>query len=143
MDEVARNPSGLNALLGTATDDDDISVSVVRELPTVIVVVKGEIDLMTVARLSDTLSSEMALGPSALVLDLEGVDFLASMGITALALAEREAAEKGIGLRVVATGRNTLRPLQITGMTELLDVYASRDEALRAAGSSSRPRHGQ
>lgn len=139
MDETSR-VSDLNALVGAGGDDDDMTLSVLREGRGVTVVVNGEIDLMTVARLGDTLSSEMAAGPSVLVVDLDGVGFLASMGITTLALAEREAGEKGIDFRVVASSRSTLRPLQITGMTDLLDVYASRGEALSAAGSGARPR---
>ncbi|HTK62531.1 MAG TPA: STAS domain-containing protein [Pseudonocardia sp.] len=134
--------SDLNALVGTSGDDDDMTLSVLREGRGVTVVVKGEIDLMTVARLSDTLSSELAAAPPVLVVDLDGVGFLASMGITTLALAEREAAQRRIDFRVVASGRTTLRPLQITGMTDLLDVYPSRSEALSAGGSCSRPQQG-
>jgi anti-anti-sigma factor len=93
---------------------------------------------MTVAKLSDTLSEEMEKGPEVLILDLDGVGFLASMGITALALADREAGQKGVDFRVVASGRATLRPLEITGMTDQLDVFSSRGEALSAAGTPRR-----
>jgi anti-anti-sigma factor len=141
MDENSGDsPAGPNALVGTITDDDEISLTVLSDGGLVTVAVRGEIDLMTVTRLSDTLSAEMAKVPAVLVVDLEGVGFLASMGITALALAEREAAEKGIAFRVVASGRGTLRPLQITGMTDLLDVYPSRRAAL--AAGPVRPLHG-
>ena len=136
--------SDLNALVGTATGggdmtDEDMTLTLLRDGGSVTVVVSGEIDLMTVARLSDTLSSEMTKAPAVLIVDLEGVGFLASMGITALALADREAGEKGVDFRVVASGRCILRPLQITGMTDLLDVYASRGAALSSVGASRSP----
>ncbi|MBV8993981.1 MAG: STAS domain-containing protein, partial [Pseudonocardiales bacterium] len=68
--------------------------------------------------------------PELMVVDLEGVGFLGSMGLTALALTERVAREQGVELRVVATSHATLRPLEITGMATDLAVYASRAEAL-------------
>jgi anti-anti-sigma factor len=134
MDEIpGASFAGLNALCGTATDDDDMALAVLRDGETVTVAVNGEIDLMTVARLSETVSSEMAKSPKVLVVDLDGVGFLASMGITALALAERDARDKGIDFRVVASSRATLRPLAITGMTDQLAVYASRADAVSGA----------
>jgi anti-sigma B factor antagonist len=149
MDETS-GVSRVNALAGSASDDDDMTLEVTREGGNVIVAVKGEIDLMTVARLSGTLSSEMGSSepgsseagssetraPSVIVVDLDGVEFLASMGITTLALAAREAAGKQIDFRVVAGHRRTLRPLQITGMTDVLAIYASRAEALSAPRSA-------
>lgn len=138
MDETASAPSDLNALVGTVSDDDDMTLAVLRDDTVVTVVVKGEIDLMTVARFGETLSLEMAKAPPILIVDLDGVEFLASMGITTLALAERDATRAGVDLRIVASGRSTLRPLEITGMTEQLAVYASRGEALSATRPSGR-----
>jgi anti-anti-sigma factor len=144
MDEVPGVASAdLSALCGTVADVDDMTVTVLRDADSVSIIVTGEIDLLTVPRLSDTLSSEMAEKPSILVVDLDGVSFLSSVGITALALAEREARKKKINLRVVASGRITLRPLQITGMTEQLAVYASRPEALGRGGTTGHAQRGR
>lgn len=98
-----------------------------------VVVVAGEIDVLTAARVQETLFAQLSPRPEMMVVDLEGVCFLGSMGLTALALTERVAREQGVELRVVATSRATLRPLEITGMTAELVVYASREQAL--AGS--------
>lgn len=142
MDEASSITSDVNPLAGTVADDDDMTIAVLRDGGSVTVVVKGEIDLMTVTKLSETLSEEISNVPSLLVVDLDGVEFLASMGITALALAEREARGKGIAFRVVASARATRRPLEITGMTEQLEVYQSRAEALAgASGAGTSPPH--
>ncbi|NMH99501.1 STAS domain-containing protein [Pseudonocardia acidicola] len=101
-----------------------------REGDAVVVVVGGEIDLVTGARLGDTLTAELTAGPKVLVVDLEQVRFFTSVGLTALALAQRMAQERGVDLRVVATTRTTLRPLQITGMVDDLAIYPSRTDAL-------------
>lgn len=96
----------------------------------VVVAVGGEIDLVTAARLEQALASAVAARPRVLVVDLDGVEFFTSVGLTALALVQRAAAERHIELRVVATGRATLRPLEITGMLDDLALYPSRAEAL-------------
>lgn len=96
----------------------------------VLVVVSGEIDVVTADRLNATLTAAADEGPKILVVDLEKVQFFGSTGLTALALTQRAARERGVELRVVATSRSTLLPLRITGMMDSLAVYASRAEAL-------------
>ncbi len=113
-----------------------LGLEVQRYGEAVTVVVSGEIDLLTADRLKATLADEISAGPKILVIDLDGVQFFGSMGLSALALTQRAARERGVDLRVVTSGRATLRPLQITGMLDHLAVYASRSEAL--AGCSGR-----
>ncbi len=124
-----------NPLCVSFTDDNGMTLAVLRDGENVTVVIEGEIDLLTVSQMSEALSSELAKSPGVLVVDLDGIGFLASMGISALALAEREASERGIDFRVVASSRTTLRPLEITGMTDQLAVYATRREALLGPGA--------
>jgi anti-sigma B factor antagonist len=102
------------------------------------VVVAGEIDMLTAARMQETLIAQLRPCPKMMVVDLDGVCFLGSMGLTALALTQRVAREQAVELRLVATSRATLRPLEITGMACDLAVYPSRAEAL-ADGSGSGP----
>jgi anti-sigma B factor antagonist len=90
----------------------------------------GEIDMLTAARMQETLVAQLWSRPETVVVDLEGVGFLSSMGWTALALTERVAREQALQLRIVATSRATLRPLEITGMASDLAVYPSRAKAL-------------
>jgi anti-sigma B factor antagonist len=114
--------------------DELLSIKPYRCGAVVVAVVAGEVDMLTAAQMQETLIAELTPPPEMMVIDLEGVCFLGSMGLTALALTERAAREQGVELRVVATSRATLRPLEITGMAGDLAVYASREEAL--AGSS-------
>lgn len=105
---------------------------------TTIVAVSGEVDLMTADQLRTTLLAEVAARPAVLLVDLDGVEFLSSTGLAALALAHRAAVDGGVALSVVATSRATVRPLQVTSMTEELFVFASREDAL-APRSGSEP----
>ena len=112
------------------TTDELLSLESYQCGAAVVVVVAGEIDMLTADRVQETLIAHLSSRPEVMVVDLEGVCFLGSMGLTALALTERAAREQGVELRVVATSRATLRPLQITGMASELVVYASREQAL-------------
>ena len=55
-----------------------------------------------------------------LVVDLDGVTFLDSAGLSVLAGAHRRAAGRDVHLRVLASSRAVIRPLQITGLWDLL-----------------------
>jgi anti-anti-sigma factor len=107
-----------------------LRVSVVRDRGVVVVELAGEVDLVTGARLRAAMATELAARPPVLVIDLDDVLFFSSVGLSSLALAQRDAVELGVELRVVATSNRTLRPLQITGMSEALAIYASRAAAL-------------
>jgi anti-sigma B factor antagonist len=111
-------------------EESPLEVRVQRGEGLTTVRVAGEVDLGTAARLRTILADELAAGPSTLVIDLDQVSFFTSLGLTALALAQRDAQERSIDLRVVATTRATLRPMQITGMIDDLAVYDSYAEAI-------------
>jgi anti-sigma B factor antagonist len=92
--------------------------------------VTGEVDLLSVEVLDDALVAAVAREPALLVIDLTGVSFLASVGMTVLLKAHRDAGS-GTKLRVVAPGRSTVgRALELTGLTEALAVAGTRADAL-------------
>jgi anti-sigma B factor antagonist len=116
-------------------DEEVMTLGVEHVGDVVVVTVGGEIDLVTAARLNDTLGAALAARPRALVIDLDRVQFFTSVGLTALALAQRTAGERGVDLRVVAATRIVLRPLQITGMADDLAIHPTRTDALAAVGA--------
>ncbi len=59
--------------------------------------------------------------------DLHGVTFLDSAGLCVLAAAHRRSVRDGIRLRVLASSRAVVRPMQITGLYDLLDVADSEN----------------
>ncbi|MGW5720001.1 STAS domain-containing protein [Amycolatopsis sp. NPDC003865] len=94
--------------------------------------VAGEVDLLSVEVLDDALAAALARRPALLVIDLTAVSFLASVGMTVLLKAHRDAGD-GTKLRVVTPGRSTVgRALELTGLTEALAVAATRADALSA-----------
>jgi anti-sigma B factor antagonist len=82
--------------------------------------VAGEVDSASAAVLRAELDRALDAGPAELVVDLDGVTFLDSAGLAVLAGAHRRATAYDVRLRVLASGRPVIRPMQITGLWELL-----------------------
>ena len=89
----------------------------------------GELDLATVDHV-DAQLAKATEDVSALVIDLDGLTFLASTGLTLLARWFARSEEHGFSLRVVAGRKLVLRPLQITGLDGVFTIDSSVDEAL-------------
>lgn len=80
----------------------------------------GEIDSSTAPVLREQLTALLDTAVRDITVDLEAVTFLDSAGLCVLAAAHRRALGQGGQLRVVASGRAVVRPLQITGLWDLL-----------------------
>lgn len=102
-----------------------------------VVRVAGVVDMLTARTLVEQLDRALATGPSALIIDLTEVEFLASAGIAALTNAHRIAGH-GCTVAVVAANYATSRPITVTRADREVTVCASMRDALtlldRAAG---------
>ncbi|RSD11558.1 STAS domain-containing protein [Amycolatopsis eburnea] len=91
--------------------------------------VEGALDLALAPKLRQLAERAARSRPALLVIDLTDVTFLASAGMAELVRAHRGQAATA-PLRVVARGRITLRPLELTRLTDELAIYPSLSEAL-------------
>jgi anti-sigma B factor antagonist len=110
----------MSAPRGTA--DLDVRVSTMECGCTVTVV--GDLDTLGAPALGGCLDDLLA-DPDlpAVELDLSGVTFLDSAGLTVLACAHRKAQSAGQVLRMrCGTGRAVLRPLEITGLADVFTI---------------------
>ena len=115
-----------------AARDSGLTVTVHNNGEAVVLEVGGEVDLLTVPPLRDAVMKALQSHPPVLVLDLLSVHFFGSSGLAMLLEAQQFAGEH-TRLRVVADGPATRRPLQITGLDQQLDLYPTREDALRNA----------
>lgn len=99
---------------------DLVRVDVVAQGRTVRVIAAGEVDSSSAPVLDGHLTGVLETSPGELVVDLCAVTFLDSAGLCVLATAHRRAGEKQIAMRVLASSRAVVRPLQITGLWQLL-----------------------
>ncbi|MEV6621598.1 STAS domain-containing protein [Amycolatopsis sp. NPDC051106] len=98
----------------------------------IVVEVTGDVDTTTAPALVQAAEEALAAAPPLLVVDLTAVDFLASPGLTALLTIHRDAGP-GTVVRIVAAGRATLRPIQLTGLEDSLSLFPTREAALTAS----------
>jgi len=115
--------------------DDLIALEREPHASGMIIRVVGDIDLCSYLQLRNELLTALgAIEPhGTVVLDLTKVDFIASVGLTELLMCQQLAITEEVTLRVVASDRRILRPLEITGVDRMLDLYPNVDDALRAA----------
>jgi anti-anti-sigma factor len=106
---------------GTVTLDQQDRTAVLR--------VTGALDLALAPKLQQLFDRALRLDPELVVMDLTGVGFLASAGMAVLVKANRQCPE-ATRLHVVATGRITLRPLEMTRLTDELAVFPTLPAAL-------------
>jgi anti-sigma B factor antagonist len=109
-----------------------MALNVERAEPQVIAV-HGDLDIEGGPLLRDALLEAMKeRSGGRLVVDLEGVDFLDSAGLGVL-VGGRERARSADGdLVLVATGRNVLKVLELTGLDRAFEIHGSREAALSA-----------
>ena len=111
---------------------DLVSIDVTGSAAGVLLTVTGEVDSSTAPSLRSAFDTAFADGAPTLTVDLDGVTFLDSAGLCVLAGAHRRAIEESIALRVIASSRAVVRPLQITGLYDLLAV----ERATSGAGAA-------
>jgi anti-sigma B factor antagonist len=91
--------------------------------------VTGEVDMATAPEVEESIKVALDRGPEVLVVDLSGVSFLASAGMSVLIGGNQLAGER-TDFRLVATGSATLRPMELTGIATTFSIHATRDQAL-------------
>lgn len=98
----------------------------------VVVHAAGEIDLASAPKLREALDGievrPAAKGP--VVLDLTAVTFLGSVGLSLLVEHSRRHRDAGGVLRVVAGNRFVARAIVMTGLSDVLTVFDTLDEAV-------------
>ncbi|MBW8767808.1 MAG: STAS domain-containing protein [Geodermatophilales bacterium] len=99
-----------------------MTIDISGAAPYVRLTAAGEIDSSSAPVLRQHLETVLDTEVTEITVDLSGVTFLDSAGLCVLAAAYRRAAEQDTHLRVLASSRAVIRPLQITGLFDLLQV---------------------
>jgi anti-sigma B factor antagonist len=97
-----------------------VTIDVSTAGPATVVAAAGEIDSTTAPVLRQHLDSLLDGDVRELTVDLGRVSFLDSAGLCVLATAHRRAVRQDVRMRVLASSRAVVRPLQITGLWDLL-----------------------
>ncbi len=111
------------------SESDAITTSVEHRDDITLLTVGEVVDLATAPVLEEAIDGLLAKGPKALIVDLSGVTFLASVGLRLLVSTHDKVGESG-QFAVVASGPITSRPIQLTKLDEVFAMYPTLDEAL-------------
>jgi anti-anti-sigma factor len=99
-----------------------------------VLVLAGEADLMSAARLSEVLAAQLSGGAQHLSVDLSELRFADSASVRALVLTARTLRERGGTLVLLRPQPPVARMLELMGVTELLDVQGTAERAERGDG---------
>lgn len=99
-----------------------------------VVEVIGEVDLGTIDELDQALTQALTGDPVRVVVDMNKVDFLGSVGLSALVKADTHATASGVALLVVSTARVVRRAFEVTGLDQRIPVLDTLDHVLTGTG---------
>lgn len=119
-----------------------LPLHVQREVHGLSIVVRaaGEMDQISVGALEIELRTAIAIAtpPFPVVADLSGLTFFGSAGLNEMLRQQRRATAAGVPLRIVASQRAVLRPITMSGLDQVLDVYPDVPQALSADRQDAR-----
>jgi anti-sigma B factor antagonist len=95
-----------------------------------IVNVSGEIHVSTAPSFREQLTEVIESGGTALVLDLSGVEFIDSTGLSVLLNGLRLVGQRRGRLALVCTNPTVMRLFQITSLDETFDIFEERAAAV-------------
>ncbi len=87
-----------------------------------VVVVAGELSLAEAPILERHLADLLETAPSTVVVDLAGVEFIDSTGLSVLVRAQQQASERGVEFGVQNPRAQAHRLLSLTGLEERLTI---------------------
>ena len=113
----------------TSTNPSPCIVSADWQDSTVIIRCVGVLDMLTSPQLEREMTTALGKQPTALIVDLSRVEFLASCGMSAL-IACHDECEPNVHFAVVADGPATSRPMELIGLTSIIEVRPTVEAAL-------------
>lgn len=94
-----------------------------------VLVVYGELDVMTSPRLHEAISQLLIESPKIVLIDMANVNLVDSAGLGALIVAQRHVADAGGELRLVAVAPHPAKVLAITGLADRFQIFPDTGSA--------------
>jgi anti-sigma B factor antagonist len=110
-----------------------IDVAPGGEAEPALVVLSGEMDIVSTAAFADAMSELESSSPDRVVIDIAGLTFIDSSGINALVQAARAIEARGGRAVLASPAPHVQRVFEITRVGDVVAIAADRDEAARLA----------
>ena len=108
----------------------EIDVTTRQESGCTVVTVVGEVDVYTAPSLDEALTATLAEGNTCVVVDMTGVDFLDSTGLSVLVKALKRIREADGSLDVVVSADRVAKVFRLTGLDKVIPLHAALADAL-------------
>lgn len=95
-----------------------------------VLALKGRLDANTSSTLEQKLLGMIANGDKHLVLDMADLDYISSAGLRVLLIAAKKIGSTDGKLGVASPKDHVREVFDLSGFTDILDLYATRDEAV-------------
>jgi anti-anti-sigma factor len=109
----------------------------------VLVHAKGEVDSSTAGELSSQLEAALQQAESQasrlLIVDLQGVTYFGSAGLNAVLDCHKRGLQAGTSVRLVADNGLVVRPIEVTNLDSVLELYPTLLDALEGRDSEHGP----
>jgi anti-anti-sigma factor len=109
---------------------NEFRIEVTRTDHATMVVVGGELDLVSSVELGEALEDLDGSDPGSVVLDLREVEFMDSSGLAVVVRAHQRAQSAGITFGVVSESPQVRRLMTLTGVNERMPVAQTPEELL-------------
>jgi anti-sigma B factor antagonist len=110
-------------------------IQVIERDDCAVLAVTGELDVATAPQLRQEAVRLSAAGTNNLVVDLSGVEFLDSTGLGVIVGVVKRVRTPGGELAVAGAEDHVLKVFEITRISDVVPMFASRDEACASFGS--------
>jgi len=103
-----------------------------RHPQALVVSLAGSFDALTADQVQSFIGAQLDEGQQHIVVELGQVEFMSSSGIRILVELIRKGRRMGGDLRLAAAQPGVKRTLELSGLTRILQVYSSVEEAVRS-----------
>lgn len=98
-----------------------------------VISVHGEVDLHTAPKVQYAIERAGSNGAQAVVVDMSGIAFMDSTGLSTFMRAKDALAERDVALRLAAPSKAVERIFSVTGFHDYFEIFPSREDALSSS----------
>ena len=95
-----------------------------------VISVHGEVDLHTAPKVRYAIERAGSNGAAAVVVDMSGIAFMDSTGLSTFMRAKDDLAERDVALHLAAPSKAVERIFSVTGFHDYFEIFSTREEAL-------------
>jgi anti-anti-sigma factor len=115
----------------TPSPDSTLTLDVLQNGPATVVRIAGSAGMAEAQQMQATLEGLSEQSPSLLVLDLSGMNFICSTGLSAIISAHVRSRRYEGSVRLVNPQPPVRQLLELTNLTKVLPIYPTVEEALK------------